>query len=163
LADFIEVPLLVAVTDFLRYTAQASRLGDLDVARVMSDYYELAGSRITAGGGRVVKFIGDAMLAVFPSDGVDRGVLALLDLKDAADRFMAEHGWECRLEVKAHFGTVAVGELGSGQDKRYDVLGKVVNAAFRLKGVDGIALSPEALERLGPGVQARLVGSAPRS
>jgi len=41
---------------------------------------------------------------------VDGGILALLELKDAADRVMAERGWESRLTVKAHFGPVVAGQ-----------------------------------------------------
>ncbi len=40
----------------------------------MDAYYELAGAIVTAGGGRVVKFIGDATLTVFPPEAVDHGV-----------------------------------------------------------------------------------------
>lgn len=57
---FSEPPLLVVFTSFNRYTAQIDRLEDAEAARVMDAYYELAGSLIGAGGGRVVKFIGDA-------------------------------------------------------------------------------------------------------
>src|SRR5206468_3537548 len=86
-------------------TAQVDGLADLDVARVMGEYYELAAATITAAGGRVVKFIGDATLTVFPSEDVDRGVLALLELTGAADRFMRERGWKCHLAGKAHLTT----------------------------------------------------------
>jgi hypothetical protein len=77
MADFSEVPLLIAVSSFNRYTAQVDGIADLDVAHVMDDYYNLASSTITAAGGRVVKFIGDAAFAVFARENVDRGVLCL--------------------------------------------------------------------------------------
>jgi class 3 adenylate cyclase len=158
---FSEAPLLVAVTNLSRYTAQVDGVADLDVAGVMADYYELAGSTIGAAGGRVVKFIGDAMLAVFPADGVDRGVLCLLDLKSAADRFMADRGWDCHLVVKAHYGTVAQGEFGPGDDQRYDVLGKTVNVTFRLENSGGVTLSVEAFRQLGPDTRARFKKHTP--
>jgi len=44
-----KVPLLVAITSFNRYTAQVDGLADLDVARVMGEYYELAAATITGG------------------------------------------------------------------------------------------------------------------
>jgi len=99
-----------------------------------------------------VKFIGDAILAVFPPEGVDRGVRGLLELKDAADQFMIKHGWECRLVVKVHFGPVAAGHIGAGASRRYDVLGKTVNVAARLE-TPGVALSVEAFRQLGPEVR----------
>ena len=159
--DFSEVPLLVAVANFTGYTAQTAGLADLDVSRVMAGYYDLADATISAAGGRVVKFIGDGVLAVFPSDGVDRGVLGLLELKEAADRYMTDRGWKCALVVKVHYGTVAEGHIGTGAGRRYDVLGKVVNSAFRLESGGGVTLSAEAFGRLGPGTQARFKTLAP--
>ena len=149
-----EAQLLIAFWNFSRYTAQADRLDDVAAARVMAEFYELVGSRVTAAGGRVVKFIGDGGLAVFPPARAEAGVLALLDLTDAADGFMAGHGWECRLTVKIHFGTVVEGEYGAGADRRYDILGKAVNVGARLQG-SGVVLSEEAFERLGPEARRR--------
>lgn len=158
--DFTEVPLLVAFTSFNRFTPQIDRLEDAEVARVMSLYYELAGSLIRTAGGRVVKFIGDATLAVFPSEGTDRAVLGLLELKTASDAFMAEQGWGCYLVVKAHFGSVAAGDFGAGAEKRYDVLGKAVNVTARLES-DSFALSVEAFRQLGPDVRQRFKKHTP--
>jgi adenylate cyclase len=161
MSDFSEVPLLIAFADFTRFAAQVDGLEDLHVARVMAEYYALAGATISGAGGRVVKFIGDATLAVFPEEQGDRGVLGLLELKTAADRFMAERGWECRLMVKAHFGTVAEGHYGAGAERRYDVLGKAVNVAARLESIGGVTLSAEAFRRLGPDVRARFKKHTP--
>jgi class 3 adenylate cyclase len=158
--DFSEVSLLVAFTDFTRFAAQAERLDDAEIARLMDSYYELAGATLAAGGGRVVKFIGDATLAVFPPEDVDRGVLALLELKNAADRLMADHGWESRLTVKVHFGSVVAGSFGVRSDKRYDVLGKTVNVTARL-ATSGVALSAEAFRKLGPDTRRRFKKHTP--
>jgi adenylate cyclase len=160
MADFAQVSLLIVFADLNRYTAQVERRDDGEVARVMAAYYELAGSAIAAAGGRVVKFIGDAMLAVFPPETADRGVLSLLDLKVAADRFMAGQGWDCDLMAKVHFGPVAEGQFGPAGDRRYDVLGKTVNVAARLE-TSGVALSVEAFRCLGPAVRQRFKKHTP--
>ena len=160
MTDFAEVPRLVAFTHFTRFAAEAARLEDAEVAAVMSDYYEVAGSAVTAAGGRIVKFIGDATLAVFPPEAVDRGVLALLDLKDDSDRFMAAQGWECRLIEKVHFGPVIAGQFGTSSDKRYDVLGKTVNTTARLEAT-GVAVSVEAFRQLGPETRRRFKKHTP--
>ena len=157
---FVEVPLLIVFINFTRYTAQADRLDDLEVARVLDRFYELCGSRVAAAGGRVVKVIGDGALFVFPADRADAGVLALLDLKQEADRFMEEQGWECRLLVKIHYGTVVEGQFGAGPEKRYDILGKAVNIAARLAG-SGVVVSTEAFGQLGPAARRRFAKDAP--
>ena len=157
---FTEVPLLVVFTSFNRYTAQIDGLEDAEVARVMGAYYDLAASAVKAAGGQVVKFIGDATLAVFPPENVDRAVIGILDLKDTSDRFMAQRGWDCHLVAKVHFGLVAAGHFGVGADQRYDVLGKTVNIAARLE-TNGVALSVEAFRRLGPEVRQRFKKHTP--
>jgi len=160
MSDFTEVPLLVVFTNFTRYTEQIDRLEDAEVARVLAAWYAFAGRAMRAAGGRVVKFIGDAMLAVFPAGHVDAGVLALLDFKDATDRFMAEQGWDCRLVAKAHFGAVAAGDFGADEDRRYDVLGKTVNITVRLQS-PGVALSAEAFRQLGGDMRQRFKKHTP--
>ncbi|HEY2806699.1 MAG TPA: adenylate/guanylate cyclase domain-containing protein [Gemmatimonadales bacterium] len=159
MTDIVDTELLIVFADFSGYSAQVERQPDLEVARVLDDWYELAGGAIAASGGRVVKFIGDALLAVFPPEHIDRGVAGMLDLKDTADRFMAGHGWQCILVVKMNFGSVAAGHFGIGTDRHYDVLGKAVNAAARLKS-KGIIISGEVFKRVAPGVQARFTKEA---
>ena len=99
MSDLAEVSLLVAFSDFTGFAVQAERVENAELAGVLDAYYELVGARIDRAGGQVVKFIGDAALIVFPPAAVDSGVAALLDLKDAADQFMEERDWDCRLRV----------------------------------------------------------------
>lgn len=160
MTNFTEVPLLVIFTDFTRYAAEAQRRDDAELANVMDAYYQLASKTVRGAGGRIVKFIGDATLAVFPADAADRGVLALLQLKDAADRLMIDRGWECRLTAKAHFGPVVAGEFGAAADRRFDIIGKTVNVAARLEA-SGVALSVEAFRQLGPDARQRFKKHTP--
>jgi class 3 adenylate cyclase len=143
-----ELSLLIAFADFTRFMAQCQRLSDPVIAYTIDAVYELVGNIVKPAGGRVVKFIGDAALIIFPEDAIDRGVRALLDLKKAADDFMVAQGWECRLSVKAHFGTAIGGPFGVKGDKRYDVIGKAVNTAATLEA-GGVTLSVEAFRKLG--------------
>jgi adenylate cyclase len=159
-SDFSEGPLLIAFTDFTRFAVEAERRADPELARVMDAYYQLAGGIVTGGGGRIVKFIGDATLAVFPPEAIDRGVEALLALKDASDQLMIDRGWDCRLTVKVHFGPVVAGDFGPVSDKRFDILGKTVNVTARLQ-VSGVALSVEAFRQLGPEMRRRFKKHTP--
>jgi class 3 adenylate cyclase len=145
-----EVPMLVAFVDVLGYARQCERVGDVDVANVMDGYYGAVATEVAAAGGRTVKFIGDAALLVFEASAVERGVDALFAVARAADAHFAAAGWPCRVQVKAHFGTVVAGDY-RGQ---FDVLGKNVNAAA-LIAARGIAISPEAFSTLSPAAQQR--------
>ena len=110
--DRAEVPLLIAFVDLTRFFVQSQRVTDADLADTLDDVYECVTARVEKSGGRVVKFLGDAALLVFPEAAVDRGVEALLDVKEAVDGLMDRRRWDCRLTVKAHFGTAVAGPFG---------------------------------------------------
>ncbi len=149
-----ETHLLVVFVDLTRFGIQSQRVDNVAIADTLDGYYEQVGAAVRAGGGRVVKFIGDGILIVFDEDKVDRGVETLLDLKDAIDGWMAERRWECRLVAKAHFGPVVAGPFGEADGKRYDVAGKTVNTAALLDAT-GVTLSVAAFRRLGPALRRR--------
>jgi adenylate cyclase len=149
-----ETPLLIAFADLTRYAAQSMVVSDEELAKVMDSHYERVAAGAEAAGGRVVKFIGDAALLVFPATRVDDGVDALLQLKAEVDQAFAALGWECRMTVKVHFGTAIAGPYGAARSKRFDVLGKAVNAAAMLDST-GVALSAEAFRKLSPAMRKR--------
>jgi class 3 adenylate cyclase len=148
-----ETSLLIAFLDLTRFFAQSQRTDDAEIAETLDAFYEHVAAAVAAAGGTVVKYMGDAALVVFPETGVDRGVEALLDLKDSVDDLLARRGWECRLTVKAHFGPVIAGPYGAAGAKRYDVLGRAVNITAGLDG-SGVTLSVEAFRRLGAELRA---------
>jgi len=144
-----EVPLLIAFSDLHGYTMHALRTPDAEVAETMDELYRRVANRVEAAGGRVVKFIGDAALMVFPEGAADDGVVALLALKREIEQWLASDGWNARMVVKVHFGTVIAGPFGVGENRRFDVIGRAVNTAARLDS-RGFAMSPEAFRKLAP-------------
>jgi adenylate cyclase len=155
-----EVSLLIAFLDLSRFMAQSQRSDDLDVAETLDAFYERASAAVRAGGGRVVKFMGDAALVVFPEAAVDRGVETLLALKNSVDELMVQRRWDCRLIVMAHFGTAIAGGYGEADDKRYDIIGKAVNITATLEST-GVTLSAEAFRKLGPELRTRFKKHTP--
>ena len=149
--------LLIVFADFSGFKVQTQRVSDAEVADTMDDYYALAHTMIekAGGGGRVVKFIGDATLIVFPAEKADTGVRAILDLRREADSFMKDRDWICRFEARIHAGEAMAGDFGPKGNRRYDVLGREVNAAATLKG-GGIVASFQALELVSPDIRTLL-------
>jgi class 3 adenylate cyclase len=147
---------LIAFIDLTRFDAESQRVDDGVIAETLDAYYERVTRAIESAGGTVVKFIGDAALIVFPTTSVDAGARALFDLKPSVDRWMQGLGWECRLIVKAHFGEAIAGDFGAESSKRFDVIGRAVNTAARLKGgATDVTLSLDALQQLSPETRAR--------
>jgi adenylate cyclase len=155
-----EAPYLIAFLTLNGFTAQSARVSDIELADVLDEYFAFATSAIENGGGRVVKFIGDGILAVFPPQSADSGVLGLLELKPITDQFFQRRQWNCRLIVRVHYGTVVSGPLGPGAHQRFDVIGRHVNVTAKLESA-GVALSVEAFRQLGPMVRKRFKKHTP--
>jgi len=57
--------------------------------------------------------------------------------------------------VKAHFGSAIAGPFGAAATRRFDVIGKAVNAAAMLDST-GVALSADAFSQAEPGAAQAL-------
>lgn len=147
-----EIELLVAFFGLTGLTRFARDPQLQEVFDTLSAYFEFVGDIIEDSGGKVVKFIGDEGLIVYPADNVNGGVLALMTLKDSGDAWLAERNMPCRNIVQVHFGPVVCGLIGTRSDKRFDVYGETVNIAAKLKS-DGFAITPEVFDRLNAATQ----------
>lgn len=154
------VSALLACSDLTGYAKLSRSKSEEDVFRLLSGYYEFVGDTIAPAGGRVIKFMGDAALMLFPEGSADAGIVALLSLQTEGDRYLAELGVPCRHHIRAHFGSVLAGELGTRDNKRTDVLGSAVNTLFLLKST-GFAMTPEAFRKLGQATRSRFKKHTP--
>ena len=110
------------LVDYTRLSAE-----DEEAAlHLVADFQETARGLVTREGGRLVKFVGDAALAEFPSTSA--AVAAALDLQGALDRRLDSSG-QPRRSVRAG---VHVGEVSGTPDG--DVYGDGVNVASRIHG-----------------------------
>lgn len=139
--------LLVAFTDVTGFVKEFQNRTDREMFDLMSQFYELIGNEVQASKGKVVKFIGDAALLVYPEEHAERAVEALQQLRATADNWLKAHGMRGELRVRAHIGSVICGPLGAAGEKRFDVLGDTVNVTARLHS-DGLTLSPELQRHL---------------
>jgi class 3 adenylate cyclase len=160
LQEAAERTMLVAFFDLTRYARATKGYDTRQLFALMSDYYEWVGERIEGAGGIVVKFIGDAALVVFSQQRVDAGLLALLALKEEGDRWLGQRGLRCEHIVKAHFGPVTCGPIGTQSDKRFDVFGETVNIAATLRS-NGIACTPQLFRTLAPETRKHLKKHTP--
>jgi class 3 adenylate cyclase len=115
-----EFEALVVFTDYARFTAISKKRGLGATANFLEQSAEITFDVVSAAGGTVVKYIGDASLIVFGAEQVDAGVAALIDL-------VATIGIDSRLNASAHFGLVRGVSLRGIEMP--DVLGQAVNIA----------------------------------
>jgi class 3 adenylate cyclase len=147
-----KVDVLISFMDIQGFLGIARALPDAEqVFDLLDGWAAVLAGEIEKAGGRVIKFIGDACLAIFPDDRVDAGTRALLSAKEKAEAFFKEKGFSNRLKVTAHFGEAAVGPFGAGSCRSIDVLGDSVNVTSGLGRGDHpgrLVISPQAFRKL---------------
>lgn len=146
-ADF-----LVGFTDIRGFLRIAKSLGDSRrIFDFMSGFADVSAAVLDGSSGRVVKFIGDATLVLFPGEDADAGVRAMLEAKRRVDAYLGEHGFDSQLTVSLHYGEATVGPFGP--EKHLDVLGDSVNVAAmaeRNNRQSAFVITPQAFRRLAP-------------
>jgi class 3 adenylate cyclase len=146
-SDCQPVTVGIAFFDLSRLAQWASENDDEQVAAFLQSFYRLAGESLGPAGIRIVKFMGDAGLCVFPTERADAAVAALCDFAAAARQLAGTFGYDCYLNVNVHAGEVLQGTFGTADCACLDVIGKAVNVAARL-GRRGVTLSAQAFRLL---------------
>ena len=148
-----EAALLVSFFDLAGFARTARSREAREVFDVCAGFFERTGGIIADGGGRLVKTIGDAGLAVF--EDADTGVQTLLEVRQAGGEWFRTRGWPSQVVVKAHYGPVVCGFVGAPGDKRFDVYGATVNTAAMVAAPDhGFAMTPQVFRKLRPETRA---------
>jgi class 3 adenylate cyclase len=146
-------PLVIGAFDLSGFLRATRGFDDHRLADVVDHVYLAIGAAVASSGGRVVKFLGDGALAVWPPDRADAAVEATLRLRDELAASLLALGVRSDLVARIHHGEVMAGEFGP--DRGYDVIGTDVFTVFRLPART-LAVSAEAFRRLGPDTRARL-------
>ena len=116
---------IIAFADLIGYHRPiCARLSPGEAFDFLGAYYSIARHACEASDGRIVKFIGDSILIVFPIERGESALSSLRRLKAEVDGWLARSGFDSRLRIKAHVGEVAAGPLG---DAEFDVCGFAVN------------------------------------
>jgi predicted ATPase/class 3 adenylate cyclase len=133
----------IVFSDVVGSTPLGERLDPESLREVVTSYYQLVAAVIERHGGRVSKFIGDAVMAVFGvpwmhEDDALRAVRAASELEPALaglnDDLEAAWGMRILLRTGVNTGEVVVGDDLYGQDV---TVGDAVNLAARLEQAAG--------------------------
>lgn len=138
--DVTEVRAAILVADLRGFTHLSTQLPPEATADVINRYYDVVVPPIEARGGEVLKFIGDAVLAIFPAKtlGDDGAVLRALEASRAALDARPEpyelggQSFPIRFGIAIHFGEAVYGNVGTGHRLDFTVIGRDVNIAARI-------------------------------
>lgn len=135
-----EVTILFA--DLRDFTRLAEDKLPYDVVFILNRYFAAMGGAVEAAGGRVDKFIGDGVMALFGiDDDADTGARGALEAAAAMGRALADLNASLapdlaaplRIGIGIHVGPVIVGEMGWGRTRHLTAIGDAVNTASRLE------------------------------
>ena len=112
----------------------ASAVGALDL---LNQFFEVTTEIVHENGGEVLKFIGDAVLAIFPA-GEDQAracrqaLSAALTIDRDVNMGLGESDDRIRCAIGLAFGNVTYGNVGSEERLDFTVIGSAANVAARL-------------------------------
>jgi class 3 adenylate cyclase len=117
-------------TDLKGSTALYERVGDLVAYDLVRQHFHVLNEIVAAEAGAIVKTIGDAVMATFPTP--DRALAAALHMREAMSRINAEHkNDDLVLKIGIHEGPCLAVILNDSQD----YFGQTVNLAARVQGL----------------------------
>ena len=132
-------------SDLRDSTRFADSLAADEYLKTVNSYFECTAGAVLANGGEVLRFIGDAVLAIFPiRDGGSKSAceLAMAAARDA-DARLAAVNWERanrNLEVLdyglgLHVGDVMFGNIGVPERLEFSVIGPAANEVARIESL----------------------------
>lgn len=117
-------------TDLRGSTELYDRVGDLVAFDLVQSHFQVLNEIVAAEAGAVVKTIGDAVMATFPTP--DRAVAAALRMREAMQRLNEErHSEDLLLKIGLHEGPC----IAVSMNERQDYFGQTVNIASRVQGL----------------------------
>jgi class 3 adenylate cyclase len=142
--DGEDIRAAILYCDLRDSTTLAGSLARESYLDLLNDFFERAAEPVLAQGGEVLKFIGDAVLAIFPLEGDQSDEEAMGDAcrraREAAQEIVARIAAvparadrpppQCAIGL--HFGDVMYGNVGAPKRLDFTVIGTAANVAARL-------------------------------
>ncbi|HSS64008.1 MAG TPA: adenylate/guanylate cyclase domain-containing protein [Gammaproteobacteria bacterium] len=133
-------------SDLRDFTALTESLSPERMLSALNEYFELVAAAVTARGGEILRFIGDAMLIVFPVSSQEELAAACEAALDSADDAFSALGAlnhrrrraglpPLRFGVGLHVGEVIYGNVGAPDRLDFTVMGPAVNRTARLESL----------------------------
>ena len=130
----------IFVADLRGFTHLSTQLPPEATADLINRYYDAVVPHVSERHGEVLKFIGDAVLAIFPAEHVGDAAATLTALHAARMALDADvppfevdgRKFPIRFGIAVHFGEAVFGNVGSGDRLDFTVIGRDVNLAARI-------------------------------
>ena len=133
--------------DMRDFTKLSNSMSSEDLILVLNEYFGHLGPAVQNNNGEILKFIGDAMLAIFPieEDGKSEQEVCMQCLEAAkiaqeklamwSDERMAQGEVVVQSGIGLHIGEVVYGNIGTPGRLDFTVIGEAVNRVARVEGM----------------------------
>jgi two-component system sensor histidine kinase ChiS len=145
----ITMPCVILFTDIHDFSIVQRHLGDR-AGEFIQQVYERLGEEIVCSHGTIIKYLGDAIMAVFPDKAEAAAVRCAFSMRRGYAELVRE--WklpgETELEVGIGSGKVVRATFGHPSRRCEDVFGEEVNCTAVISHHRGVAVTAAARERL---------------
>ena len=124
------------------FTAMSEKLGAEGVVKVMNDVFQIIEDEVLPRHGEILKFIGDALLVIFPrctdvsDDQVSENMIqSALQSVLKVEALGRQLGIPLSVGFGCHLGTVLYGNIGTESRLDFTVMGPAVNLTSRLESM----------------------------
>jgi len=140
--------------DLRQSTALADKLPLVDFLQMLNVYFDATAGAVIEHGGEVLRYIGDAVFAIFPYEEGTRPPKAMaraavatareaMARVDQRNRERVEAGDEpIRFGISLHTGQVMYGNIGTDERLEFSVIGPAANEVVRLESLCKVTGTP---------------------
>jgi adenylate cyclase len=170
LGEVVALDAAIWFSDLRGFTAISDDLEPGELIRQLNLYFDEVVAPIYGAGGEVLKYVGDAILAIFPASAYPDAGAACRAALDAVGNVgarmealnRARQGPPLLHGVGLHFGQAQYGNIGSRERLDFTLIGREVNLTSRIEGLtkeldEPLLCSGAFVEA--SGMAARLCGS----
>ncbi|NEP14686.1 MAG: response regulator [Symploca sp. SIO2C1] len=156
LGDQVQQEMTVLFSDIRSFTTLSESMSPKENFDFLNQYLKRVGPVIRNHQGFIDKYIGDAVMALFPQTA-DDAITAAIEMQKQVSLFNLERQAQgyppIAIGVGLHTGSLMVGTIGEEQRMESTVIADAVNLASRLEGLTkvygaGILVSEQTLSRL---------------
>jgi class 3 adenylate cyclase len=135
LGDAVTADVTVSFSDLRDFTRLSEGLSATESFELLNAYLGRMGPVISANGGFIDKYVGDAVMSLFIGEA-DGAVAAAIGMQHALQRFNDERPGETplRMGLGLHAGEVMLGTVGFADRIETTAIGDTVNTASRVEG-----------------------------
>jgi adenylate cyclase len=138
--DGEDIRAVIWFCDLRDSTALADSMTRHEFLRLLNDYFECVLGPVQERGGQVLRFIGDAALAIFPvgeqpADACARALAAAREAMARMKKLNESRERSLRFGIGLHLGELTYGNVGTPERIEFTVVGAAANEAARIESL----------------------------